>query len=51
MGLHPDSMFSKLSVSDWLELGCFLRGTKLRANLKTRKVVDTELENWEITEI
>ena len=51
MGFHPDSKVVEPTASDWLEVGCFLRGTKLRANLRTKKVTDIELENWEITEI
>lgn len=51
MGLNPDSKIVEPTASDWLEVGFLLRGTKLRANLRTKKVIDIELENWEITEI
>ena len=51
MGIHQGNEIVELSLADWLELGHFLRGTKLRANLRTKKVTDIELENWEITEI
>lgn len=51
MGLNHDSKVVEPSAFDLLEVGCFLRGTKLRANIRTKKVTDIELENWEITEI
>jgi hypothetical protein len=51
MGLNYDSKVVEPSAFDLLEVGCFLRGTKLRANIRTKKVTDIELENWEITEI
>lgn len=51
MGLHPSNKVVEPTASDWLEVGCYLRETRFRANLRTKKVTDIELENWEITEI
>jgi len=51
MGLHVGSKVVEPTASDWLEVGCYLRETRFRANLRTKKVTDIELKNWEITEI
>ena len=51
MGFHAGGKVVEPTVSDWLEVGCYLRETRFRANLRTKKVTDIELENWEITEI
>ena len=51
MGLRARDAIVELKASDWFEVGGLLRGTKFRVNLRTKKVTDIELENWEITEI